>query len=103
MFKTKEQNKPPEKDLNEIKINNLIDKELKAMVWKMLTNLWRRMDVHSENLNRERESKRKYQIEVIIELKNTLEAFNRRMDEIEAQISKLENKAIENSQTEMKK
>lgn len=61
------------------------------------------MDELSENLNRERESKRKYQIEVIIELKNTLEAFNRRMDEIEAQISKLENKAIENSQTEMKK
>lgn len=67
----------------------------------MLTNLGKRMDEHSENLNRERDDKRKQQIEVIIEQKNTLEVFNR-MDEMEAQIRKLENKAMENTQTEKK-
>lgn len=42
------------------------------MVIKLLTNLRKIMEVHSENLNEEIENKRKYQIEVIIELKNTL-------------------------------
>ena len=56
-----EQNKTPEKELNKMKINNL-DKEFKAMVIKMLTELRRRMDEHSENFNKEIENTRKYQM-----------------------------------------
>ena len=56
------------------------------------------MDEHSKNFNKETENK-KYQTEVITEVKNTVEGFNSRMDEIEAQISELEDKAMENTQT----
>ena len=66
-----EQNKTPEKELNKMKINNLLDKEFKAMVIKMLTELRRRMDEHSENFNKEIENIRKYQTEVT-KLKNTI-------------------------------
>ena len=45
-----------------MKINNLLDKEFKAMVIKMLTELRRRMDEHSENFNKEIENTRKYQM-----------------------------------------
>lgn len=46
----------------------------------MLTKLWRIMDEHSENFKKIR-CIRKYQIEIITELKNTLEGFNSRLDE----------------------
>ena len=42
-FQTKEQNKTSKKDLNEMKINNLPDKEFKISIIKMLTELGRRM------------------------------------------------------------
>ena len=53
MFQTKVQDKSPKKDLNEIEISHVLDKEIKAMVIKMLTNLRRRMDDHRDNLNKE--------------------------------------------------
>lgn len=45
------------------------------------------------------ESIRKYQTELITELKNTLEGFNSRLDEVKEQISTLEDKAVELTQT----
>lgn len=42
-FQTKEQNKTSKKDLNEMKIINLPDKEFKISIIKMLTELGRRM------------------------------------------------------------
>ena len=41
------------------------------------------MDKHSENFNKETENIRKYETEVITELKNTPEGFNSRLDEVE--------------------
>ena len=46
------------------------------MVIKMLTKLKRRMDEHSENVNKEIGNIRKYQIEVT-ELKNWTEKYTR--------------------------
>ena len=66
-----------------MEINNLLDKELKVMVIKMLTELRRRMNEHNENFNKETENIRKNQTEIINELKNTLEGFNSRLDEVE--------------------
>lgn len=43
---------------------------------------------------------RKYQTEVIMDLKNRVEGFNSRLDEVEEQTSKLEDKAMELTQTE---
>ena len=48
MFQMKEQDKTPENDINEMEINNQPDKEFKVMVIKMLTELGRRIDEHSE-------------------------------------------------------
>ena len=45
-----------------MKINNILDKEFRVMVIKMLTELRRRMDEHSENFNKEIENSRKDQI-----------------------------------------
>lgn len=52
------------------------------MVIKVLTDL-KRVNEHRENFNKEIETLRNYQTEVIMEMKNTLEWFNNRMDETE--------------------
>ena len=73
MFQLKEQDKTSEKELKEVEISNLTGKKLKVIVTKVLTELRRRMDEHSENFNKEIKNIRKYQTRVITELKNTLE------------------------------
>ena len=85
--KQKYKTKTSEKDLYETQIRNLPDKEFKVMVIKMVTKLGRRKDEHSENINKEKENKRRYQKKVTelknarTELKNTLEGFNSTLDE----------------------
>ena len=53
MFQTEEQDETSEKELKEMKIRNLPDKELKVMILNMFTELRRKMEEHSENLNKE--------------------------------------------------
>ena len=48
--------KNPEKAMKEIKIHNLPDKEFKALVVRMLTNLGKGIYEHSENFNKELEN-----------------------------------------------
>jgi hypothetical protein len=64
----------------------------------MLTEIGRRMDKPSENFNKEVENVRNYQTESITEPRNTPEGFNSILDEIEEQISRLEDTAIELTQ-----
>ena len=52
LFQTREQSKSPEKDLNEMVISNLPDKEFKVLVIQMLTDPRRRIDEHSENFKK---------------------------------------------------
>ena len=53
MFQTKEQEKNlRKKEPNATKIDKLPNKELKAMIIKMLTDLGRKMDEYGENYNR---------------------------------------------------
>ena len=54
----------------------------------MLTKLWRIMDEHSEYF-KEIRCIRKFQTEIITELKNTLEGFNKKLDEVGERISEL--------------
>ena len=106
MFQMKEQEKLSEKELNETEISNLPDKEFKVMIIKMLTELWRRVDEHSENFNKELENRKKNPSELrntITEVKNTLEGINSRLDDTEGQISDLEYRVLEITQTEQKK
>ena len=53
MFQSKEHDKTSEKGINKTEISNLPDEELKVIVIKVLTELRRRMDEHSENCNKE--------------------------------------------------
>ena len=46
--------KTSEKHFNETNVSNLPDKEFKITVIKKLTKLGRRMNEHSENLNKEK-------------------------------------------------
>ena len=70
------------RNLNEMEINNLVDKGFKVMVIKKLAELGRRMDEHSENFNKEMENIRNCQIEVT-ELKHTITELtnNRRVQQ----------------------
>ena len=99
MFQTKEQDKSSEKDPKKMEISNLPYKGFKVMVIKVLTDLRRRMDEHSDNF-KDIQNVGKYQTEIITELKNTLDGLNSRLDEVKAQISELKDKAMEITQTE---
>ena len=45
-----EQDKTPEKEVNELEIGHLPEKELKVMIVKMFKEIGRRMDAQSEML-----------------------------------------------------
>ena len=51
----REQDKTPEKGLNETEISNLLDKESKQNIIRMLTDIGRRLDEHSELISKELE------------------------------------------------
>ena len=53
MFKVRKQQKKPEEELNKTEINNLPDKEYKLIAIRVLTDLGRRMNELSENINKE--------------------------------------------------
>ena len=104
MFQVKEQDKTAEKNLNEMEISNLPDKEFKEMVIKMLTKLGRRMEEHSENFNKELENIRKNQSELKNTiLENTIEEINSRLVDTVEHISDLEDRIVEITQSEQKK
>ena len=66
MFQIKEQNKTSEEQ-SEVEISNLPSKEFKVMIIKMLKELRRRTDEHSEKLevsNKELENIKKNQTEM---------------------------------------
>ena len=43
MYQMKEQDKTPEKPLNEVEIGNLLEKEIRIMIVKMIQELGKRM------------------------------------------------------------
>ena len=65
-------------------VSNIPDKEFKVIVIKMITELGRRMDRHSENFNKEMENIRKYQIE-ITELKRTITELKKYIRSVQQQ------------------
>ena len=86
MFQIIEQDKISEKEITELEIRNLHDKEFKVMVIKILTELRGRMDEHSEKFNKGIENIKKNQTKLkntITEIKNTLEGINSRLDDAE--------------------
>ena len=50
MSQMKEQGKTPEKQLNEVEIGNLPEKEFRIMIVKMIQDLWKRMEAKIEKM-----------------------------------------------------
>ena len=50
MYQMKEQNKTPEKQLNEVKIGNLPEKEFRIIIVKMIQDLGKRMEEKVEKM-----------------------------------------------------
>ena len=100
-----EQDKTSEKELNEMETINLPDKAFKLRVIKMLSELRRRMEGHSENFYKETENIKKNQSELnkITKMRNTLEETKCRLDDTEEQISNLEDRLMKIIQMEKQK
>ena len=105
-FQARKQYKTQEKGLSETETSDLLDKEFKQNVIRMLTDLGRRMEEPSENTKKEQEKIKKNQSEmknIIQDMKNWLEELNSRVDDAEEQISKLDERLEEITQAEQMK
>ena len=109
MYQMKEQDKIPEKQLNEVEIGNLPEKQFTIMIVKMIQDLRKRMeakiDKMQEMFNKDLEELKDKQTEMnntITEMKNTLEGINSRIPEAEEQISDLEDRMVEFTAAEKK-
>ena len=90
MYQIKEQDKTPEKQLNEVEIGNLPGKEFRIMIVKMIQDLGKRMEAKikrmQETFNKDLEELKNKQTEMnntITEVKNILEGINSRITEAE--------------------
>ena len=102
-FQAREQDKTPEKELSTTEMSKLPDRKFKQRVLRMLTDLGRRTDELSENVNKEREDIKKNQPEMkntILEMKNSLEELKSRVEDTEEWICKLDERLEEITQTE---
>ena len=110
MYQMKEQDKTPEKQLNEVEIGNLPEKEYRKMIGKMIQNLGKRMEAKikkmQEMFNKDLEELKNKQTEMnntVTEMKNTPEGINSRKTEAEEWISDLEDKMVEFTAVEQNK
>ena len=102
MYQMKEQDKTPEKQLNEKEIGNPPEKEFRIMIVEMIQDLQKRMEAKVEKMqemfNKALEKLKNKQTEMnntITEMKNTLQGSNSRITEAEEWISDLEDRMVE--------
>ena len=110
MYQTKEQDKTPEKQLNEVEIGNLPEKEFRKMIVKMIQDFGKRMEAKIEKMqemfNQDLEELKNKQTEMnntITEMKTTLEGINSRITEAEERIRELEDRMLEFTAAEQNK
>ena len=106
----KEEDKTPEKQLNEVETGNLPEKEFRIMIVKMIQDFRKRMEAKigkmQEMFNKDLEELKNKQTEMnntITEMKNTLEAISSRITEAEERISDLEDRMVEFTAAEKNK
>ena len=106
----KEQDKTPEKQLNEEEIGNLPEKVFRIMIVKMIQDLGKRMEAKIEKMqemfNKDLEKLKNKQTEMnntITEMKTTLEGINSRITKAEEQTSDLEDRMVEFTAAEQNK
>lgn len=86
MFQTKEQDKILEKDINEMKVSTLPDKEFRGTHQTQEENGWTSWDLQQRDRKCKKVLNTSYRVEeynTVTELKNTLQGLNRRLDEAE--------------------
>ena len=98
MYQMKEQDKTPEKQLSEVEIGNLPEKEFRIMIVKKIQDLRKRMEAKikkvQEMFNKDLEELKNKHLEelknkqaemnnTITEMKNTLEGISSRITEAE--------------------
>ena len=110
MYQMKEQDKTPEKQLNEVEIGNLPEKKFRIMIVRMIQDLGKRMEAKIEKMqemfNKDLEELKNKQTEMtntITEMKTTLEGINSRITEAEERISDLEDRTVEFTAAEQTK
>ena len=110
MYQMKEQDKTPEKQLNEVEIGNLPEKGFRIMIVKMIQDLGKRMQAKIENMkemfNKDLEELKNKQTEMtntITETKTTLEGINSRITEAEERVSDLEDRMVKFTAVEQNK
>ena len=106
----KEQDETLEKELHEVEIGNLPEKEFRIMIVKMIQDQRKRMEAKIEKMqemiNKDLQELKNKQTEMnntITEMKNTLEGINSRITQAEEQISDLEDRMVEITATEQNK
>ena len=106
----KEQDKTPEKQLNEVEIGNLPEKEFRIMIVKVIQDLRKRMEAKikkmQEMFNKDVEVLKNKQTETnntITKVKATLEGINSRITEAQERISDLEDRMVEFTAVEQTK
>ena len=110
MYQRKEQDKAPEKQLNEAEIGNLPEKEFRIMIVKMIQDLRKRMEAKIEKMQEmfkkdleELKNKQTEMNNTITEMKTTLEGIYSRITEAEERISDLEDRMVEFTAAEQNK
>ena len=110
MYQMKEQDKTPEKQLNEVEIGNIPEKEFRIMIVKMIQDLGKRMEAKIEKMqemfNKELEELKNKQTEmnnIINRMKTTLEGIKSRITEVQERISDLEDRMVEFTAAEQNK
>ena len=110
MYQMKEQEKTPEKQLNEVEIGNLPENEFRIMIVKMIQDLGKRMEAKIEKMpemfNKDLKELKNKQTEMnntITEMKTTQEGINSRITEAEERISNLGDRMVEFTATEQNK
>ena len=94
----KEQGKNPTDQTNEKEMRSLLEKEIRAMIVKVIQNLGNRMEEIQEMFNKDLEELKSKTImmnNTINEIKNYLEGINCRISEAEERRSDLEDKTVE--------
>ena len=106
----KERGKTPQRELNDVEIGNLPEKEFRIIIVKMIQELRKRTEAKIEKMqemfNRDIEELKNKQTEMnntITEMKNTLEGINSRITEAEERIGDLEDKMVEFTTVEQNK
>ena len=110
MYQMKEQDKTPEKQLNETEIGNLPEREFRIMIVKMIQDLGKRMETKIEKLKEmfnkdlaELKNKQTEMNNITTEMKNTLEGINSRITEAEKWASDMEDRMVEFTAVEQNK